>query len=103
ISAALQIGSRVHKKFSMVLAAGAAFILVGCGGETPLDAAEATARFGECLDRNGVSYEDLEVEMDGDGTVGTISVGILSEGDVAYEPAIRLACTEEVETLATDG
>ncbi|HSJ36211.1 MAG TPA: hypothetical protein VLB85_14260 [Acidimicrobiia bacterium] len=93
----------MYKKFSMVLAAGAAFILVGCGGETPLDAAEATARFAECLDRNEVVYENLEVELDADGTVGTISVGILSEGEVAYEPAIRLACTEEVELLAADG
>lgn len=93
----------MHKKFSMVLAAGAALLLVGCSGETPLDSAEATARFGECLDRNGVVYEDLEVELDADGTGWTISAGILSEGDVAYEPAIRLACTEELEALVTGG
>lgn len=87
----------------MALAAGAAFMLVGCGGESPLDAAEATATFGECLDRNEVVYEDLEVELDADGKVETLAVAILSEGDVAYEPAIRLACTEEVEALVADG
>lgn len=38
----------------------------------------------------------MVVTMDGD-TVGEISVAILSEGDVAYEPALREACTEEVE------
>lgn len=83
--------------------AGATFMLVSCGGNSPLDAAEASARFGECLDRNGVTYQNLVVELDTDGTVGTISVTILSEGDVAYEPAIRLACTEELELLAANG
>jgi hypothetical protein len=45
----------------------------------------------------------VNVELDDDGTVRTIALGILSEGDVAYEPTVRLACTEEVEAvLATD-
>jgi hypothetical protein len=29
--------------------------------------------------------------------VGSISAAIVSEGEVAYEPTVRLACTEEVE------
>lgn len=92
----------MHKKLTMVLAAAAALMLVGCGDEPALDAAEATAKFGECLDRNEVVYEGLEVELDADGSLASLAVQILSEGEVAYEPAVRLACTEEVEALAAD-
>lgn len=69
-----------------------------CAGSPPPDAAQATARFASCLERSGVVAEDVAVELDDDGTVRTISLVVLSEGDVAYEPTIRLACTEEVET-----
>ena len=67
--------------------------VVGCRG---LDSDEASKIFADCLERSGVEAEDVVVTMDGD-TVGEISVMILSEGDVAYEPALREACTEEVE------
>ena len=92
----------MHKKLSMAMAAGAVVILAGCSGETPLDAAEVTARFGECLDRNEVVYEGLELELDADGKIETLAVKILSEREAGYEPAVRLACTEEVEALAAD-
>lgn len=91
----------MQKKLSTVLAAGAVVMMVGCG-EPAFDAAEATAKFGECLERNEVVYEDLDVELGTDGTLETLGVKILSEGDVAYEPVIRLACTAEVENLAAD-
>lgn len=74
------------------IAALAAFI-VGC---QVLDTDEASKIFADCLERNGIEAEDVVVTMDGD-TVGEISVVILSEGAVAYEPALREACTEEVE------
>lgn len=67
--------------------------IVGCQG---LDSDEASRIFADCLERNGIEAEDVVVTMDGD-MVGEISVVILSEGDVAYEPALREACTEEVE------
>jgi hypothetical protein len=74
-----------------------------CSGAPSPDPARATATFAECLERNGVVAEDVNVELNDDGTVRTIALGILSEGDVAYEPTVRLACTEEVEAvLATD-
>lgn len=95
----LPIGRRLYTKFSTVLAAGAALLLVGCGGP-PLDAAEATASFVESLERNRVVAETVEVELDDDGKVETLAVVILSEDDVAYEPAVRLACTEDVEAVA---
>jgi hypothetical protein len=34
--------------------------------------------------------------MDGN-SISEISLLILSEGDVPYEPAVRLSCTDEVE------
>ena len=61
------------------------------------DSRRATEVFAECLERNGVEVRDLEVTLDADGLVGSISATIISEGDVSYEPTIRLACTEEVE------
>jgi hypothetical protein len=41
--------------------------------------------------------DDLEVTLNADGSVGDISATIVSEGDVPYEPTIRMACTQEVE------
>jgi hypothetical protein len=58
---------------------------------------EATARFVDCLERNGIEADGVSVTLDADGGVATIEAQIVSEGDVAYEPAIRLACTAEVE------
>jgi hypothetical protein len=74
------------------------WVVVGLGlaacqgtGET-----EATATFSDCLARNGIVAESVEVTLR-DGAIGSIDVVILSEGDVPYEPSVRLACTEEVE------
>jgi len=70
-------------------------VLASCSGAQ--DSERATEIFAECLERNGVDVQDLEVTLDADGSVGGISATILSEGDVSYEPTVRLACTEEVE------
>lgn len=67
--------------------------LVGCQG---LDSEEASRIFAECLQRNGVEAEHVVVTMDGDA-VADISLLILSEGDVSYEPELREVCTDEVE------
>lgn len=69
------------------------FALVSCQG---LDSDQATAIFADCLRRNGVEAQDVVVTMSGDSVEG-ISVVIISEGNVPYEPALREACTEEVE------
>lgn len=87
------------KKIAVLLSVLA--LASACSGSPSPDSAGATARFVECLERNGVGAEDVEVELDEDGTVRTIALGILSEGEVAYEPTIRLACTTEAEAAAT--
>lgn len=69
------------------------FALVSCQG---LDSDQATAIFADCLRRNGVEAQDVAVTMSGDSVEG-ISVVIISEGNVPYEPTLREACTEEVE------
>jgi hypothetical protein len=61
-----------------------------------LDSDEASAIFASCLERSGVQAEDVVVTMDGN-SISEISLLILSEGDVPYEPAVRLSCTDEVE------
>ena len=75
----------------------AASVLVTAACSSTPDSEEATEIFAECLQRNGVVVDALEVTLDVDGSVSDISVTILSEDDVAYEPVVRLACTEEVE------
>ena len=67
-----------------------------CGGSV-LDDDEATAAFVQCLERNGVEARDVRVTLDSDGTVSGIEAVIISETGAAYEPAVRLACTQEVE------
>ena len=52
-----------------------------------------SAIFVDCLKRNGVVAQDVEVTLDADSSVA--SIGARQEGDVAYEPSVRLACTEE--------
>jgi hypothetical protein len=71
------------------------FLLGACQSVPNSD--EASATFADCLQRNGITVENATVSMGSDGTIEGISVVILSEGDVAYEPTVRLACTEEVE------
>ena len=66
---------------------------VGCN---QLDHDGATEAFRDCLQRNGVEVERLNVRVDGIGQIESIELTVLTEGAVAYEPTIRLACTEEV-------
>jgi hypothetical protein len=70
-------------------------VLASCS-DVP-DSGRATEIFAECLERNGVEVQDLEVSLNADGSVGSISATILSEGEEPYEPTVRMACTEEVE------
>ena len=72
-----------------------ALVLASCS-EVP-DSQRATEIFADCLQRNGVEVQDLEVTLNADRSVGSISATVVSEGDVPYEPTIRIACTEEVE------
>ncbi len=64
---------------------------------SPPDSDRATRVFADCLERNGVEADSIELTLNSDGSVASVSVIILSEGEVAYEPTIRLACAEEVE------
>lgn len=70
--------------------------VASCGNTGP-DADDATATFVECLERNGVEALDVRVTLDTDGRVSGIEAVIVSEADAAYEPAVRLACTQEIE------
>ena len=79
------------------LSTGVAAILVLAACELAPDAASATTTFLECLERNGIVAEDVSVTLADDGSVEGIEAVIVDEGDVAYEPAVRLACIEEVE------
>lgn len=69
--------------------------VVSCGSNP--DNAKASETFADCLHRNGIEAQGVEVTVGSDGTVESISLTIISEGEVAYEPALRLSCTEEVE------
>jgi hypothetical protein len=71
-----------------------AVVLVAC---THPDDGRASDVFAECLRRNDVVAEGVEVTLNSDGSVAEVSATIISEGGVTYEPAVRLACTEEVE------
>lgn len=72
-------------------------VFVASCSRTP-DSQRATEIFADCLQRNGVEAQNLQVTVDADGSVGGISLTIVSEGDTPYEPAVRLACTQEVES-----
>lgn len=75
---------------------GIAAVALGLAGCQGLDSDAASVRFADCLERNGVQAEDVVVTMRA-GSVEGVSLVIVSEGDVAYEPTVRLLCTEEVE------
>lgn len=79
----------------MLFLARSFLVLASCS-DVP-DSGRATEIFADCLERNGVEVQELEVTLKADGSVGNISATIVSEGDVPYEPTIRMACTEEVE------
>lgn len=70
-------------------------LLASCA--TAPDDAEATRIFSDCLTRNGIDAESVEVTMGTEGYVEGISLVINGEGSVAYEPTVRLLCTHEVE------
>ncbi|HSJ27211.1 MAG TPA: hypothetical protein VLB67_03310 [Acidimicrobiia bacterium] len=81
------------RRAGLALLLAAALALTGCQN-APRD---VSADFDDCLTRHGVVTQDVEATLGSDGTIETLSVVIVSEGDVAYEPALRLACTAEVE------
>jgi hypothetical protein len=84
-------GSR-HGRWLAVLVA--AVVLFSCARPDNERAAEV---FGDCLRRNGVEAVDVELALNSDGSVAEVSATIISEGDLTYEPTVRLACTKEVE------
>lgn len=88
----VRIVDGTFRKFGLAIALSLS--LFAC---SPPDSGRAAEIFADCLQRNGVEAENVEVILNSDGTVGSISARIVSEGGVAYEPTIRLACTEEVE------
>jgi hypothetical protein len=45
-----------------------------------------------------VEARDVRVTLNDDGTVGTIEALIVSEANAEYQPAVQLACTQEVES-----
>lgn len=75
-----------------------ALVTVAACGDARLNDDEATAIFVECLERNGVEARDVRVTLNDDGTVGTIEALIVSEANAEYQPAVQLACTQEVES-----
>ena len=60
------------------------------------DTAKASDRFTDCLQRNGVEAEDVEVVMS-DGVVESLTLVVVDEGEARYEPTVRLVCTLELE------
>ncbi|MGA7272970.1 MAG: hypothetical protein WB239_18000 [Acidimicrobiia bacterium] len=78
----------------------------GCSsGPTPdLEAlsARAVTLFQDCFARNDVQAENVKVDVSADGHVRTLSAQIVAEGDVPFEPQVRLACTQEVEARLAD-
>lgn len=70
-------------------------LLASCT-EVP-DSEKATGIFADCLQRNGVEVENLELTLNEDGTVAAVSARIVGEEEVPYEPTVRLACIEEVD------
>lgn len=75
-----------------------ALVAVVACGNSRLDDDEATAVFVQCLERNGVEARDVRVTLNEDGTVSSIAALIVSEANAKYEPAVQLACTQEVES-----
>ncbi len=73
-------------------------LLLAVSACSPPDSDVATERFADCLVRHGVEVERLTVTVGTDGSVEGIEAVVLSEGDLAYEPVVRLACTAEIES-----
>lgn len=80
---------------TLVLAALLALAAAACTPQR--DASSAIGVFEDCLERNGVRAGDITLSLDGGGRVESLSATIVEEGDVPYEPAVRLACIAEVE------
>lgn len=87
--------SRQHGLVATLFVLCSILVLASCS-DVP-DSGRATEVFADCLERNDVEVQDLEVILDADGSVASISATIVSEGEVPYEPTVRMACTEEVE------
>ena len=87
--------SRRNGSVAILLIVCSLLLLASCSSDP--DPQRATEIFADCLERNGVEVQDLEVTLNADGSVGSISATIVSESDVPYEPTVRLSCTEEVE------
>ena len=87
---------RKTRRAARALLLTAALVLAGCQ-HAPQD---VSAAFEECLTRHGVMTQDVQATLGPDATIESLSVVIVSEGDVAYEPVARLACTTEVEQNA---
>lgn len=81
-------------------------LATGCSRDPNPDlkalSARAVTLFQDCFSRNGVQAENVEVEVSAEGHVRTLSAQIVAEGDVPFEPQVRLACTQEVEARLTD-
>jgi hypothetical protein len=75
-------------------------LFAGCGTDPEDLADRATRIFQECLERNGVVATELRVTVSDDRLVEAVAAQIV-EGQSLYEPAVRLACIEEVETNLT--
>ena len=67
--------------------------IVSCGA--PNDE-RATKVFADCLRRNGIVAEGVEVTMGRDGKVGGYAATVVSEGNVAFDDLVP-GCIEEVE------
>lgn len=87
--------SRRNGLVATLFVLGSILVLASCS-DVP-DSGRATEVFADCLEQNGVEVQDLEVTLNTDGSVRSISATIISEGEVGYEPTVRMACTQEVK------
>lgn len=80
---------------SKALAAATLIALLGACSEP--DPARATKIYVDCLERNGIEAEGVEVTLNADGSVASISERWLTEVDTAFAVTVRAGCTAEVE------
>lgn len=87
-----------YRALMLITTVALVIVATGCTDDQNVDTEQATSVFIECLDRNGIEARDVRITLNEDGTVATIEAEILNEADVAYEPAVRIGCTQEVES-----
>lgn len=75
----------------------AAMLVLFLGACSKPDSARATEIYADCLERNGIEAEGVEVKLNSDGTVASISERWLTEVDTDFAVTVRLGCTAEVE------